>query len=113
MKTLTSRNRDLVFDVSTGIDAIAQRVEQRLLLLLGEWFLNMDRGVPYLPDILGNIFDEALIRTRIAEEITKVEGVVRIIEATVELDTETRILRYVARILTDEGMLSVDTNLPS
>ena len=107
MKTLTARAGDMEFDVSTGIEAIAQRTEQTLLLLLGEWFLDTRRGVPYRPDMLGNVYDESLVRQRLAQEILSVDGVIRIKEATLALNRQTRVMRYDAVIETDEGVTTL------
>lgn len=56
---------DLVFGEYTdytveGIDGLVQRLKIRLQVFLGEWFLDVDRGVPYFQEILekGTSYDQ-------------------------------------------------------
>ena len=43
-----------------GIDGLVQRLKMRLLVFLGEWFLDDTRGVPYFQEILekGTSYDQ-------------------------------------------------------
>ena len=43
-----------------NIDGLVQRIKIRLLVFLGEWFLNIDRGIPYFQEILekGTSYDQ-------------------------------------------------------
>lgn len=48
-------NGDLVLtlDTETAAQATAQRLQTRLRMFMGEWFLNTNLGTPYLQSILG------------------------------------------------------------
>jgi len=41
------------FDSVTGLEALGQRVRDRLFTMRNEWFLDTEFGVPYLESILG------------------------------------------------------------
>ncbi len=51
---------DFIDHTVTGIDALVQRLKIRLLVFLGEWFLDETRGVPYFQEILekGTSYDQ-------------------------------------------------------
>lgn len=63
-----------VFDFSlvSGIEEIAQRIRIRLKFFLGEWFLNINYGIPYFQEVfvkntdlseLNAIFKNAILTT--------------------------------------------------
>jgi len=51
---------DFVDHTVENIDGLVQRIKIRLLVFLGEWFLNIDRGIPYFQEILekGTSYDQ-------------------------------------------------------
>lgn len=78
-------NGDIIFGFGQNdfykdnVEAVAQAIKTRLLLFLGEWFLNVDDGTPYLQGILGKHDDETrdlIIRNRIlnTEDVTSIES---------------------------------------
>lgn len=48
------------YDYLSGDEAIAQAIKTRLLLFYGEWFENIDIGIPYFQSILGQVSDDSL-----------------------------------------------------
>lgn len=85
---------------------VSQRVKQALLLILGEWFLDRDIGVPYLGTVFGekNSFDA--IKAMFVQVISSVFGVKEVLGLDVELDNETRVLSVNFRILDIYGNTS-------
>lgn len=87
---------------------VAQNVQTRLLLMQGEWFLDITEGTPYATAILGkgtkSLYDQA-IKTRILGTF----GVNSIVEYSSEL--QNRLLSVTATIDTIYGPITVVTPL--
>ena len=59
----------------SGLEGVAQLCQIALRLFKGEWFLNLDKGMPWFQEILGEKFDEGLIRHRVTDVLLAVPGV--------------------------------------
>ncbi len=70
-------------------DAVAQVVQTSLLLWLGEWYLNLNDGVPYPEGVIGKHSQAAADATIIAQ-IKKCQGVVDITNYQSTVDPVTR-----------------------
>lgn len=91
---------DVVVDPLLGVTlvsgkaAVRQGIMFRLRLLLGEWFMNQDIGVPWFQEILGDaskttgVLDRA--RASFAAAILDTPGVTGIISMDLSLDGATR-----------------------
>lgn len=71
-------------------EATIQAVYTRLRIFQGEWFLNLNEGVPYFQKILGKPFDLSAIERIIKGVIQSTEGVRSITSFDSNLDTATR-----------------------
>lgn len=91
-------------------EAVAQAVKTRLLLMAGEWFLDVTEGTPYSTEILGEhtatTYDWA-IRNRIA----LTPGVSEIQSYASQLDSDTRALSVQATISTIYGTATIAVSL--
>jgi hypothetical protein len=63
-------------------DEVAQRCKIHLQRYLGEWFLNTTLGLPYYETLLGSK-DTNLIELYLRREVSKVEGVQRIVKLNI------------------------------
>ncbi len=72
-------------------EAVAQLVKTRLLLWLGEWYLNADDGTPYYQNILGK-YSKATADQAIQNRVTSTDGVNDISFYSSTLDPVTRTL---------------------
>ena len=90
-------------------EAVGQAVQTRLLLWLGEWFLNTDEGTPFMLGILGNHSKE-LADATIQDRINSTDGVTEITDYESEIDTENRILSVRVSISTIYGPTSIDVS---
>lgn len=73
------------------VDSTAQRLQTRLRILLGEWWLDRNAGVPYLEQIVGR-GSIAHVRQILRERILATEGVTTLDELQLRLDRATRVL---------------------
>src|SRR5687768_16017759 len=83
-------NGDLVF--STGIQAIVQQCRIAMQMFQGEWFLNLDAGLPYWESILGQKPTTAMQAAQIyvRRELELVDGVVEVLKLETIYVRETR-----------------------
>lgn len=114
---------DLVIDedvhLTTGIDSVVQDALINLRLFRGEWFLDLDEGVPYFERIdsgvteaealLGQKFDEGKARDAIRDALIATNGVVEIVFLNVSFDRSTRVLTVTWQVRTDRGTSDVVT----
>jgi hypothetical protein len=106
---------DLV--LTTGHAAVAQGIWIALSDIRGEWFADLDDGVPWLandsvPDeeaILGGKFDELRVSAAIREAILGVPGVAEIVTLVVSFDAATRALSISWVVRTSFGDTIADT----
>ena len=101
---------DLVFDHdlhwTEGIEAVAQGIRIRLLMFRGEWFLDLDHGVPWLQELLGKRYDEATARTAMREAIVAAPGVDELRSLALDFSSATRELRVDWEVRTTFGVSS-------
>lgn len=100
---------DVGFVILTGIEGVKQCVQIRLLLFKGEWFLDLDAGVPYYQEILGEKYNESLLRQRLAEAIKGAPGVLEILSLELEFVALTRRVNVIWSIRTTFGDTEPDT----
>lgn len=86
---LLDENGDIVLDEQglhwvSGLQAVVQAARIRMLYFLGEWFLNLDVGIPYLDDTFFENYNEAATRAALTAAILDVPGVISV--NTLELD---------------------------
>ena len=96
-------NGDMTFGGGGGdfhvnsAEGVEQAVKTGLLLWQGEWFLDLDYGMPWLQEVLG--FQAAAIYDAVIQnQILSTVGVTAILEYNSELDANTRRLSVTAKI---------------
>ena len=81
-------NGDIVF--VTKADAVKQSVRQRLKMFMGEWFLDLDSGVPYYQDVLVKNPNPTLIEGIFKNEILATPGILELLTFSLDYDNATR-----------------------
>lgn len=91
----------------SGVEAVTQAIYTRLWLWQGEWWEDLQSGLPMMQRILGfrntKAAADILIRTRIAET----EGVLDIISFSSSFDEATRAYSCTAEVNTKYGTVSI------
>jgi len=101
---------------------VSQKIENKLLFFLGEWFLNYELGIPYLEynpalEQKNDFFiftknpDLNIVNSLLIAEINSIEEVEEIVEFTSQLDTTLRQLNvdFIVKITngTIEGSVTI------
>lgn len=98
-------NGDMVFGGNQAAfhrdtpDAVAQVVESRLNLWLGEWYLDLDEGTPYQTQILGK-YTQLTRDPEMQARILGTPGVTELAAYGSTFDPQTRSFSVSARIIT-------------
>ena len=99
---------------SRGLPAVAQALRIRVLLFRGEWFLNLDTGVPYLENdvveesaaLLGQVFDAVKARAMFRDAILSAPNVTELRALDVIFDGATRVMTVSWKVRTVFGDLT-------
>ena len=112
---LLDENNDLVIgsDLSWtyGIDAVVQSCRIALQLFQGEWFLDLDAGIPYWEGILGRkpATAIAIARDEFRRELLETAGVLEVLKLEVKYVGATRLLTIQWQVRTELGETPIDT----
>lgn len=98
---------------TTGLQAVAQGIWIRIQMFKGEWFLNLEEGIPYLPNdtvseadaLLGGKFSELRARAAFRKAIAAAPGVQTIDSLAVTFSAATRIMRVDFKVTTVAGTI--------
>lgn len=90
-------------------DGVGQTVRTRLLLWLGEFYLDIDDGTPYLQGVLGK-YSKAIADTTIQDRVLSTDNVTGIENYVSTLDPETRMMSVTFDIDTSFGTTSVEVS---
>ena len=77
-----------------GLQALGQRLENRLSTQQGQWPYALSHGVPWLVQVLGEAGDSGAIRQLLSQQIAADAEVASIGEFAVRFDARTRRLQY-------------------
>ncbi len=100
---------DLQF--TRGIPAVVQSCRIALQMFKGEWFLDLDAGIPYFEEILGAkpAIGAEVARQEFLRELLLVEGVVEVTRLAIAFDPATRALTVRWQVRTEFGETPIDT----
>ena len=96
----------------TAGDKIVQNIKQRLKFFLGEWFLDLSKGIPYYRDFLGRRGSStSVFKSVIRDHLAATPGVVQVLAVEAQLDRSTRKLTIAWRVQiaepTSDGLTTV------
>jgi hypothetical protein len=107
---LAFTDNELTFVI--GADEVAQRVTQRLRTFRGEWFLDLDIGVPYYQEILIKNPSSTIVEGRLKTEITETPGVLEIEVFELDIDNAERTATVDTRIISVDGPIELEVQTP-
>jgi hypothetical protein len=93
--------------IASGLEALRQKINQKLSLFQGTWFLDITAGVPYLTDILTIPIDAGLIASLINSAILEEKEVTEIGSVSIDYDADLRKFKYAANIYTIYGQTEI------
>lgn len=97
-------NGDVLF--IDNAERVAQQIKIQLLTFLGEWFLDVTHGVPYLDYVLIKNPNFTLIRELFREQILKVDGVSNLVSIDIDFNSATRQMSLSYEAETEYGMIT-------
>ncbi len=102
------------FEWVRGIEAVAQSCRIALMMFAGEWFLDLDAGIPYWQSILGRKPAVALAAAQVAfrSELMSVSGVLEVLRLDVAYVSSTRAMTVTFKVRTGLGETPVITIVP-
>jgi len=92
-------------------EEVAQRLRVRLLFFKGEWFLNLDEGLPYYQSVLVKGLQEKVIRSVFGAAIQGTPGVNQLLSLTYEISTARR-LSLAFKCKLEDGSTFTSTSYP-
>lgn len=93
----------------SGAEALRQRVEIKLKLWTGDWFLDTEFGTPYLGRILGKQLTLSGAIAAIRQSVLEVNEVTGIVNLTYQYNAQQRILSVQMEINSIYGTFEVTT----
>lgn len=90
---------------------VAQAIETRLRLWLGDWFLDTTDGTPYNTQVLGERYNKAP-DAAIKNRILGTPGVTSIVSYSSQFDGNTRIFTVNAQVQTQYSVTPVSVSVP-
>ena len=89
--------------------SVAQRLKIMLQTFLGEWFMDIDSGVPYFESIFGKVLNKSAVDLILQSKILEDPGVIEIVSFDSSVDNQRRIYSMSFRVRTSEGVTDTAT----
>ena len=107
---LLDNDHDLViseFDLAITDDdsRLKQKIKQELLSFKGDWFLDVEQGIPYYQEILGQRNSIEAIRSMFIEALRDIDEIADIKDLELNLDAATRILSIKLEVIDSLGSI--------
>jgi hypothetical protein len=86
-------NRKGLCFTGSYLEYMAQKVRCSISLFLGEWFLNKNIGIPYIPSTMEKEGHRALLETALIVTISNIKGIKRLVSFEPVYDGGKRLLK--------------------
>lgn len=104
------QNGDISF-TAPGQESLAQRLNIKLRFFMGEWFLNMDFGIPYFQQIFVKPVVQYTIDAIFKSQILETPGVLELTSYTSSFDNVSRTFTLSFEVISEQGD-SLDFQIP-
>lgn len=94
--------------LTTGVEAVAQRLKQRLGMFLSEWFLERSRGIPYIQQVFVKAPNPQVIDAVFKREVLAEPSLRELQSFELDLNTATRELTVRFRAIVDDGPIDFE-----
>ena len=103
---------DYDLQIIDGLDQTIQELIIRLKFFLGEWFLDIEAGIPYYQDFFIKAPNQIRIESVLKNEILDTPGIIELTSFETEFEDINR--KYFVRFgaLADEGEFELEVSLP-
>lgn len=91
-----------------GADYVRQKLQTKLRLFLGEWFLDLNVGVPYFQDILKKQVSTNVIASIFKDVILETPGVIELQEFVLDYDNIARDLKLDFTVRSETGSITIN-----
>jgi hypothetical protein len=98
-------------ELTSGIEAKAQHLTQRLRTFLAEWFLDLRIGVAYFQQIMIKNPNPAIVDSVLKKEILNTPGILQLTSFDLDIATN-RELTLSFRAITSEGEIDFSEVIP-
>jgi hypothetical protein len=94
-------------DFLSGVDAVAQAIYTRLYLLQGEWWEDLEDGLPLMQRILGYRNTQNAADILIRKRIIETPNVLAMIDFVSEFNNDTRVYTFSCTVETAFGQVAL------
>ena len=115
MNLLLDSDNDLTFidnklQTVSGLDEMRQIIENAINSFQGEWFFNLNQGIPYFQRIFVKNISMLEVEMIFIDYISNLKGVVDILEMNMDFDGASRALTIKTTIKTTDGVLDFSSD---
>lgn len=90
----------------TGIDEIAQKTKDVLTRSEGDWFLDLDQGLPFFQEIFRKAQSLSYIENIYLDTIGSIPGIIDIVQFRIDFEPATRVADITFKATTSDGVLN-------
>lgn len=94
----------------TGRDEIAQTIQTRLRLFLGEYFRDITDGTPWFEQILGKATNMNAREAALRQRVANTQGVIRLTAFNTDFNIDEKKYTVSVSVLTQFGIVEVTEN---
>jgi hypothetical protein len=95
------------------LDYMAQKVRCAISLFLGEWYLNKNIGIPYIPSTMEKINHRPVLETALIVTISNIKGIKRLVSFDPDYNSRERLLKISFTAECENGeILNMSEDIP-